>query len=320
MTTHPLETIQKEGQTQITSPEQLRTGLISNAAGELFGVFAKGAGNQRTKTVYAMYAKGFTPAEYKMVEAKAIELAADADRLSGWKPATGAKGRGKYGPKELTMRTKSYERMAIFGAMRLNLAAIVSVPADGGVFNEDTLPTFDLALAKAKEYLRSANLNWEGTGKAKLTGTIRVQKLLQSSIQQSTEQAIAKNPRLLKGDPGADGKPVEKDETMPEYWARLGQIVEQDSTVQLDANENKFADEAAAKIMTEYGVAMAQRIADKISAAIAHPVNMSAPASEPQAPSEGTDSVPAKAPASDDKTEEKAAQSDMAQAMAHQND
>lgn len=299
MSTHPLETIAQQGTTQVTKEEALRTGLIANAAGELFGVFAKGAGNVRTKAVYSMYSKGFTPAEYKMVEAKAIELAADADRLSGWKAPTGAKGRAKYGPKELTMRTKSYERMAVFGAMRLNLSAIVSIP-DGGIFNEDTLPAFDLALAKAKDYLRSANLNWEGTGKAKLTGTIRVQKLLQTSTQAAAENAMLTNPR----------KP---DEPLQAYWARIGAIVEKDSTTVLDVNENKFADDAASKILTEYGVAMAQRIAEKIIKAIQHPANVTAAEGGEVTP--GTDSVPAKAPMQDQPSDDEQQQKEQAAAM-----
>jgi hypothetical protein len=248
MQTHAMETIATQGQTQVAKAEALKTGRYNKAAASIWGAFGKGTDNHRTRTIYSLIQEGFTFAEYDQIERMALEMAKEADKAGGWKPKDGAKGRELYGPKQSAMAQRASERRQVFGVMRQNFTAICGVPASG-IVHPDTLPTFDVALVKARKWLRDSQLSWDGQGRKALP--VRAQALLQNSTQDATAEAMAENPK-------------EPDEPMTDYLQRLAPVIAEKAEASVEKTQEQQAGDIAKKLVKDHGLPMCLKIADAI--------------------------------------------------------
>lgn len=251
---HPNQAIQEQGHKPVTAEKALATGRIQKAAASIFGGFAKGAGNERTRLVYGIVSEGFTPEEYENIEREAVNMAGIADQAAGFKMPQGAKGPEKYGPKQRTMRARVSERKAVFGVMRLNLSAIVSTPKDG-VLNLDTLPPFDTALALAKQYMRKESIDWKGQ-----SSNDRRQLKDANTVQGLEAKAKAKV---------EETEPRQQGETLTQWNIRTGEKQEAVfAELLVEANQKK-AIKIAKTLMDDHGPTLCALIADRIDVLLA---------------------------------------------------
>lgn len=247
---HPMQEIIESGQGQVTKDEALKTGRYNKAAASIWGAFGKGQDNHKTRILFELVNQGFTFAEYDQIERMAIEMAAQADAATGFSPPAESKGRAKYGPKQSAMAQRGSERRQVFGTLKQNASVIVHVP-DGGIVSTDLLPAFDVALAKAREWLRKNSLNWEGQKRVVMTLGARQQGLLQTSIKNVNDEVMQANPKLA-------------DETTPAYYARIGRLVDEKAQGKLEELEQGTAENIAKKLIKQYGYDVCLKVADCI--------------------------------------------------------
>lgn len=286
---HPNQTIANQGLTPVGNKQPTVRPDVGLAAGSVYAAFAKGQDNTKTRCLFELKGKGFTFDEFEQIEQRCIALAKEADKAMGFLAPKDAKGPEKYGPKERTMRARASERRAVFGVLALNLSAIVSVP-DGGILNPDTLPAWDLALSKAKEYMRNAKINWRGESDDKLRGQ-RLLALERSATSEAIQEVQEANPQ-------------KQGETIAAWNTRLAELMEEAKADKLETARQEKADSIAAAIIKANGLSLALLIAEKIEAASASLQNMQAqPAGttegmQPQAnPDAGNMPTPEKQPA-----------------------
>lgn len=259
---HPLQAISEQGMQQVAKDVAARSGLVTKAAGTLFGAFAKTADNHRTRVIYDLVTQGFTHAEFEAIERRCAELAIEADKANGWQPPQDAKGRAKYGPKQSTMASRASDRRAVFGVLKLHMAAIVPVgPAN--TINPDTLPVWEFAVNKARQYLASVDLDWTGTGKKALTGRRQAQ-LEHKAVLAADEEVKQANPQK----PG---------ESIAQWYARIAPMVEERKAELAEDTRKEQADKVAAKLIEEYGLALCLQIADAITRAASGPAPVGDP-------------------------------------------
>lgn len=141
--------------TPVTKQAPQQNTSVALAAKSLFEVFGSTGENKSTRVLVDLVLGGLTYEEYNDAEKAALKLAAEYDKLAGWEPKEGVKGRGAYGPKQSSMASRASERRQVFGAIKQGgVSLLVSLPPSG-VVNYDTLPVFSQAVQKAREYLRN---------------------------------------------------------------------------------------------------------------------------------------------------------------------
>jgi len=133
---------------------------VQNAARQLFAEFGK-VDNNPTRIILGFVSSGMTCGEYDQAEQAALSMAKQADEKIGWTPPANAKGRDKYGPKQSSMATSASNRRQVFGAAKLNMGSVISVP-ESGIVNPDTYPAFSQAYKKASAFLKEQGLTWDG--------------------------------------------------------------------------------------------------------------------------------------------------------------
>lgn len=156
--------ISDSGMVPVSKSVDSKGTAVFMAARALFAEFGK-VDNNPTRVILGFVSGGMTVGEYDQAEAQALSMAKATDDASGWKPAEGAKGRDKYGPKQSSMATQASQRRQVFGAAKLSLASIISVP-DSGIVNPDTYPAFSVAVKKARDFLNEQGLTWDGKARA----------------------------------------------------------------------------------------------------------------------------------------------------------
>lgn len=205
---HALETIAAVGAQPFTKSEDKNNAVVQ-AGLAITAAFGR-IDNSLTRCVFNLAMSPLTCAEYAQAETWAINNAKQTDQLAGWQAPEGAKGAQKYGPRQLSMSAQASMRRQLFGALKLNLDAIVSVP-DSGVINPDTLPTFVEAVRKAREYLDANKIKWDGSPKlsAKESATNDADN---EAWDQARKRTMQENPR-------------QKGETIEDYQARINEAV-----------------------------------------------------------------------------------------------
>jgi hypothetical protein len=247
MTAHTMEQIEVGMLSPMTGTSP-KNSAVSNAAKQLFDVFSLGE-NKTTRTVVELSLSGMTCQEYNEAEKGAIALAASVDRLSGWVVKEGVKGRSAYGPKQSSMASQASQRRQIFGASRLNLSCIVSVP-DSGLVNFDTLPSFVVALNNSRAYLKANGLDWTGQRSDDLRQQ-RADKNDSKARSAAREQAEEDNPRAQ----GEDYKA---------WQLRILEIAD-DVLVEMEEKEQtEKAMKVAKSLLEKYGVGFCQIIMDNM--------------------------------------------------------
>lgn len=134
---------------------------VANAAHTLVAQFAQPESTQsRTRTIWEM-ALNLTCPEFNEAMDKALETAKANDKAAGFKPASDATGRDKYGPMQSTLATVASQCRQVFGACKIDPECIVST-ADGQVVNFDLFPNWSKAVDKARAFLTDKKVDWTG--------------------------------------------------------------------------------------------------------------------------------------------------------------
>ena len=221
---------------------------VQQAARALFSTFGN-SDNRPTRCIVGLAQSGMTPEEYDDAEAQAIGMAKAADTASGWNPPSDAKGRAKYGPKQNSMASQASNRRQIFGAARLNLSAIVSVP-ESGIVNPDTFPSFAAAYKSAAEWLKKQGIDWKG----RPTEDLRREK----ETKQATAAYAAARAAVEKDHPMHPG------ETIGQWQERINPLIEPRIKDEQDKAQDKAVKDMAAKLIKEHGATFALFVADEI--------------------------------------------------------
>jgi len=221
---------------------------IHQAAATLFAVFGK-LDNTQTRTVLTMVSEGFTCQEYDSVEQECIKMAEKADEMAGWKPAPDAKGADKYGPRKKSMMAQASARRQVFGAAKMQLTAIVSVP-DNGVINPDLLPTFTEATKRARAFLNSQGVTWDGRKKDEVKQAAENNAEFKAQYK-AEEKARKETPR----DPG---------ETYQEWEYRCKTIAKDMLAEAMDKQRADLVAKIAADLVKKHGQELAADIAAKV--------------------------------------------------------
>lgn len=211
---------------------------INYHARTLFDLFSKVEGNNQTRAIIDIALSGLSCDMYERAEQEAIKMAAKADEAAGWTAKDNAKGAEKYGPQQASMRAKASMRRQIFGCARLNLGALVNIPASG-VVNPDTYPGFVQAYNKARAYLHEHKLDWQGNNvddKRRDRANQKERKLWQQARDTAEQQ--------VKQEPG---------ETISQWQARVVEHA-QDILAELeDTAKEKALEERAQELFKEFG-------------------------------------------------------------------
>ena len=240
-----MQQIANVGMVPISKQEPKPTS-VQNAARALFAEFGK-VDNNPTRVILGLVSSGLACGEYDQAEQQALAMAKATDEASGWKPAADAKGRDKYGPKQSSMASAASNRRQVFGAAKLNMNAIISVP-DSGIVNPDTYPAFSVAYKKAREFLSDQGLTWDGKARADVDQAKAHDQAFKAQYK-AEEQARKETPK----EPG---------ETYQE-WEHRCRAIAKDI---LQSVEDKARADAVAKIvaslMEKHGAEMCEAIAD----------------------------------------------------------
>jgi hypothetical protein len=238
--------------TPITKAPPSQHSLHSLAAG-LLSVFGKAETNDKTRFLIQAALEGYTYAEFSEAMRKAQSMAAEADRLSGWKK-DGKKGRSAYGPKESSFAQRASEKRQVFGVAKQNMGHLVptfSTRADGKViYNPDIIPSWDQALILSRAWLKDKGLAWDG------------QKV--DDLRKQKEHKVELEADKKAVDAAMQEYPREQNEPMRDYLLRIEKTVEENKTLMALESLEQALDTAAAKIVQEWGLANAMSIAEKI--------------------------------------------------------
>lgn len=244
---HALETIELM-QSEPMQKAQARSMDVTGAARALFATFGI-VENTTTRTVVELALSGMTCDEYDNAEKQAGIMAQQADKAAGWTPPADAKGRAKYGPKQSSMATQASNRRQIFGAARLNLAAIVSVP-ESGIVNPDTFPAFSVAYNKAKTYLKENGIDW--TGRA--TEDARRDRETKAETQAYAKARADVEARF----------PMQPGETIGQWQSRISDTIEETLVAMQDKEHLAAVKKMAEKVLKEHGKLFALDLAEML--------------------------------------------------------
>lgn len=213
-----------------------RNDIIKKAATAIFTTFGKAPDAKRTQVLLDLARDQVTPDEYRKIERAAFDLAAAEDTKNGFKPAAGAKGRDRYGPRQKTMQVRGAERRAVFGVLRQSTATVVPDPKH--------VPSFEQALLASRRWLADKGVKWNGAArkpreavKAETVAGKAVAKVMAHTLQQ----------------PG---------ESMADYMMRIAGDLEH---AKAEAT-GKVADDLATKMVWQHGLALSRLVAEKIMA------------------------------------------------------
>lgn len=221
---------------------------INHHARSIFAAFGN-ADNKQTRVVIEMAMAGVSCDMYDRIEAEAILMAKEADAIAGFIPKPDAKGSEKYGSKQASMRVQASMRRQVFGAARLNLSALVSIPASG-IVNPDTYPTFQQAVNLARVWLHAQKIDWQGN-KVEDLRRQRTQKADSRMWQQARDTAEQQNPQQ----PG---------ETYAQWQARIIEV-SQDIRAEIeDKDREKTLMAQAKKLFQEYGIEGSLMLSDML--------------------------------------------------------
>lgn len=179
-TVHALETIANEGMTPVASATASAAGSAAKLASfSLYEAFViKAQQDSRIDVLCNLVSLTFTEFDKAMTDS--LQLAANADTKDGWKPAEGAKGRDKYGPKQSAMAQRASEARQIFGYLKQTDPSLA----------RGYLET----LKAAREWLKAHNVDWTGadiTAKKQAAETKRETE----ALAEATKQAMLTTPK-----------------------------------------------------------------------------------------------------------------------------
>lgn len=116
----------------------------------LFEAYTSAASSDiRTTTIANLVAEGLSCSEFDEAVKQAIAQGAAADKMAGFAPPEGAKGRDKYGPKQNTMVQRATEMRQIFGYLKQTNPAMHA----GGYLE---------TLKVARNWLSDKGVTWDG--------------------------------------------------------------------------------------------------------------------------------------------------------------
>ena len=203
----------------VDNPQQPVQQDVANAAHALVKEFAQPESTQsRTRTIWEL-SLNLTCPEFNEAMNKALETAKANDKAAGFKPASDATGRDKYGPMQSTLATVASQCRQVFGACKIDPECIVST-ADGQVVNFDLFPNWSKAVDKARAFLAEKKVDWTGNPLSEV---------------QAAKKAKAK--RAGDADVMAEvmgAHPQQPGESMADYMARIAddvQAAQQDAYV-----------------------------------------------------------------------------------------
>lgn len=212
---------------------------VQTHARAIFAEFGKVVGNGTTRAVIDIAMSGVSCDMYDRIEQAAIEMAKLADKTSGFEAASDAKGAAKYGPRQASMRVQASMRRQLFGAARLNLGAVVSIPASG-IVNPDTYPGFVQAVNLARAYLKDKGVDWTGRAVDDLRRD-RETKKQTATWKQARDMAEAQNP-------------MQAGETLQMWQTRVMEAVPDIEASLIDEARAKELTKRAKALFEEFGV------------------------------------------------------------------
>ncbi len=229
---------------------------VADAANVLVDQFAQPERTQsRTRAIWTM-ATMLTVTEFQDAMARALAQAAERDRLpiekggNGFVPASGAKGRDKYGPMQSTLATVASQCRQVFGACKIDPESIVSATPDGAVVNPDLFPNWSKAYEKARAFLADKGIDWTGNPVAEVKAA-RKAKAKRAASDDVEKQVKAQHPQM----PG---------ESMAQYLVRIAPMMD-------EAEEKAHATavtESAAKELTRLIKVYGDDVADILEAMV----------------------------------------------------
>lgn len=182
----------------------------------------------------------------------AINMAAEADKIAGFKAPEGAKGQAKYGPKRASMNTVSSTVRQVWGALvHCNLSA--ETTSDGQKRDPSTIikqsTGFAYAVKAARKALKDHGIDWRGA------------PLPSEGQKQASAEARAKQQEM---DKYASEFPIRAGETIADFQKRQAVAVEINLLTNEKEREETLVSEQAEKLVKEYGISLCTCIADKL--------------------------------------------------------
>ena len=233
----------------VDNPQKPQPQPVADAAHVLVSQFSEPESTQsRTRSVWTM-ARELTCAEFDQAMTKALETAKNMDVAGGFKPASDAKGRDKYGPRQSTLATVASNCRQVFGACKIDPDLFFSTP-DGGVVNSDLFPNWSTAYNAAREFLKEKGVNWMGS-------PLSAEKAARQNKREASENADIFN-AVSASHPKAMG------ESMTDYMTRIAPMM--DAAAE-DAHNAKVT-ESAAKELTRLIKVYGDSVADILEAMV----------------------------------------------------
>jgi len=229
---------------------------VADAAHVLVAQFAQPERTQsRTRAIWTM-ATMLTVTEFSQAMDKALDQAKAMDALpiekggNGFVPASGAKGRDKYGPMQSTLATVASQCRQVFGACKIDPESIVSATPDGGVFNSDLFPNWSKAYELARAFLTEKDVDWTGNPVSELKAA-RKAKAKRADDADVMAEVMAAHPQ-------------QAGESMADYMVRIADDVASAS----DARHAKMVAEKAQKELERLIKVYGDDVADILEAMV----------------------------------------------------
>lgn len=246
-----LQTISDLGALPMAKEPVLLTGKIK-IANDLVAAFANDEGESRRMAVVwdAAFNVKFSAIELEENLSRAIVMAKEMDVREGFKPAEGAKGVKKYGPRQFSMSVRASEIRQLFGALVHTKAAATSL--DDG---QSVLPLiekscgFTKAVKLARMALKDSCLQWDGT-QAK-TDAQKDQERTQRVINDTREEWVKQHPQQAGESFGA-------------YAERMNSAVEMLSLENMGKQQEEQVAKDAQAFIKKQGLVYAAEIAEHI--------------------------------------------------------
>lgn len=238
-----------------SSGSSLAVGKIKIVA-DLYAAFADtSADTKRVSVVFgAAKLEGFDSEALADNLKAACKMADDADIREGFKPAEGATGQAKYGPRRSSMNARSSEIRQLFGALTNG----ASLSPEMG---------WAKAVKEARTYLKESGIQWDGA-KA-LSGEEKNAK---------ADLALSKSVR----DEWMENHPQKAGESIRQYTERMLQACEILVVEAQQVENQKTLQKAADKLVEKHGIAFCGDLALLLAEMFNKSVEEQAPQEEPE--------------------------------------
>lgn len=193
---HAMATIAAAGLSSVASTGATFNTGKDTAGFSLYEAFAiQAQKDARITCIVQLVKDGMTCAEYDEAVKAAIGHAAAADKLTGFVPAEGAKGRDKYGPLQSSMAQRASEMRQVFGYLKHH----------EGAQARGYLET----LADARAWLKEKGIDWTGAD-------VKAQRAAAEATKQTKALADATRAAMLT-------TPKVEGETQGQWFERVAQ-------------------------------------------------------------------------------------------------